>query len=123
MESIVPLIIYVGVPLAGLLIFRKTFENVEDNAVYFISLINTAHFGGWILILLTGAFWYWSGMAALGFFYLIFIAPLLSIGFAYWLLKHKAGLEHYEYALISSTIYFAFILLFITAILLKSRSV
>ena len=34
-------------------------------------------FGGVLIVLLTQFFWYWSGMASLGVFYLIFIAPLV----------------------------------------------
>lgn len=111
MEVLIPLLIYLAVPLIGLFISLKLFENIDDNTIYFISLINVAHFGGWLLILLTGLFWYWSGMAFLGGFYLVTFAPILSIGFFYWLIKNKRNLTRYKYALISSIIYIAFVFL------------
>jgi hypothetical protein len=36
-------------------------------------------YGGWLLVLLTGLFWYWSGAATLGLAYLVLLAPALMI--------------------------------------------
>lgn len=37
------------------------------------------NYGGIVLILLTSIFWYWSGMASLGLFYLLLVAPITMI--------------------------------------------
>jgi len=62
---------------------------------YFTLFFN---FGGWLLVLLTAMFWEWSGMATLGFLYLMLVAPLVTAVAAYnllgeWRLSgfHKVG--------------------------------
>lgn len=104
MEIVIPILIYLGVPLIGLFIFLLLFRNVEDQAIYIISFINTAHLGGWLLIVLTILFWSISGMLILGYFYLVFISPILSIGFLCYLLINKSTLTNYRYALSTSII-------------------
>lgn len=39
-------------------------------------------YGGWLLILLTGLLWFWSGIASLGMFYLVGAAPLVLVAVA-----------------------------------------
>ena len=38
--------------------------------------------GGWLMILLTALFWYWSGMASIGALFLAFISPFVASVFA-----------------------------------------
>ena len=113
MELLIPLFIYLVVPLIGLFIFRRNFADVDNSVIYAVSLINTAHFGGWFLFLLTSLFWYWSGMATLGFFYLIFIAPILSVGLLIYIFSEE-NLTNYRYALITSILYSPFAILLFT---------
>ena len=39
--------------------------------------------GGWLMILLTGLFWYWSGMASIGALFLALISPFVASIFAF----------------------------------------
>jgi len=36
-------------------------------------------YGGWIMIWVTSIFWKWSGLASLGIFFLILVAPFISL--------------------------------------------
>ena len=74
------LIIHLIIPLLGFLYFvyinRKIVnENVPDPPtipLFFIFLI----YGILLIIILTGLFWEWSGMASLGAIFLVTIAPV-----------------------------------------------
>ncbi|MBN2165604.1 MAG: hypothetical protein JW717_04955 [Marinilabiliaceae bacterium] len=50
-------------------------------------------FGGLLTAILTEIFWEWSGLASLGSFYLVFIAPFIMayIGFRVRKLKKQSG--------------------------------
>ena len=39
--------------------------------------------GGWLMILLTALFWYWSGMASIGALFLAFISPFVAAVFVF----------------------------------------
>lgn len=53
-------------------------------------------YGGWLLIFLTFRFWYWSGMASLGFFGLILVAPVVAFGLSVYLFQQRK-LSKYHY--------------------------
>ena len=42
-----------------------------------------ATYGGWLVVLLTGLFWEWSGMASLGVVYLVLVAPFVTGALAF----------------------------------------
>ena len=121
MEIVTPILIYVVVPLIGLLVFTRLFAGVYNSSIYAISLINTAHFGGWLIFFLTALFWQSSGMVSLGFFYLIFIAPVLSAGFAFYILRQKKNLTDYRYALVTSIFYIPFLALLFAMLFFASK--
>ena len=77
----IPALIYVLVPAVGLASFLQVCSHMRRSAVsqppvapwfwlYF-------SYGGLLLVILTAAFWKWSGMASLGVGYLILCAPIL----------------------------------------------
>lgn len=46
-------------------------------------------YAGWLAVILTELFWYWSGMASLGAAYLMFVAPVVMLYLAFRLHKQK----------------------------------
>ncbi|HEU5123096.1 MAG TPA: hypothetical protein VFW05_03430 [Verrucomicrobiae bacterium] len=55
-------------------------------------------FGAWLLVFLTAAFWQWSGMASLGVFALVLIAPLLTAALAFKMRKQKGFSRFHQLA-------------------------
>jgi len=118
-ETIIVLIIHLVVPLVGLLYFlqlRKQMkrENIQNPPTIALFVIFVAY-GGLLLVLLTGLFWYWSGMASLGLFFLIFVMPIL-MGIITYRHRHTKFVSKYHwrtyelglaYFLISICIYIA----------------
>jgi hypothetical protein len=51
-------------------------------------------YGGAFLVVLTSLFWYWSGMASLGVFFLILAAPILLFPVLLSLWKQKSHHSH-----------------------------
>src|SRR5947208_11089968 len=80
-EFIVGLFIYLVVPLAGLIWYVKLCRQLRKRGapaglskqLFIIFLC----WGGVLLEALTAVFWHWSGLAAVGMFFLIIVAPVL----------------------------------------------
>ena len=81
-------LIYLVVPMLGLATFlrlRRITAPYADALSLDLRLFALfVVYGGWVLVLLTGLFWKWSGAASLGVGFLLFGAPLvlLAIGIA-----------------------------------------
>lgn len=101
-----------GIPLIGIFLYHKLFSRVEDNVVFQIGFVNTINYLLWFLQISTIAFFGYSGMGMLLSLYLIFIAPILSLGFLYWILLHRKDLVNYRYALFTSISYLSLFLVF-----------
>lgn len=93
MEMVKFLLIHIMVPAAGLQIFvwlRNGMRAAEIEHPPVIPLfIIFATYGGWLMIVLTLLFWYWSGMALLGAMYLMFLAPFVMLILAAWLYPQR----------------------------------
>lgn len=80
-EIIAALVIHLFIPLIGIvcyLILKRQMKNEKIlDAPNTALLVLFATYGSLLIVLLTSYLWYWSGMASLGVFYLIFIAPLV----------------------------------------------
>jgi len=81
MEALKAIFIHLVVPLLGLFIYKSLIEkmrieNVEEapELEYFFIFVT---YGGWLMVVLTSLFWYWSGMASIGVVFLIVISPVL----------------------------------------------
>jgi len=123
MEITIKLFVCFGIPIIGIFLYHKIFSALEDNTVFHIGLVNTINYLGWFAVLSTTFFFGGlSGLTILGFSYLVCIAPILSIGFTYWILLHKNELVQYRYALSTSIIYIASIFTLLAGILLFSKS-
>jgi len=81
MEFVKPILINFVVPSAGIVLFLELRQkmlaaNVEEPPSKALFVL-FATYGGWLVVILTSLFGYWSGMATLGFAYLMLFAPLL----------------------------------------------
>jgi hypothetical protein len=74
--------------------------------------------GGWLMILLTALFWFWSGMASLGALFLTFASPFIASVFAFALAGVRADSAFHRWAFRISFVYavavFAFDAIWIT---------
>ena len=75
------------VPLLGVIVFvllcrRMRQTNVQSPPFFYYFILFATH-GGWLIVLLTALFWEWSGMASLGVFYLVLVAPFVTAGIAF----------------------------------------
>lgn len=57
-------------------------------------LVVMTTYGGWLMVLLTGLFSKWSGMASLGLFYLMLGAPFLMLFTAISTARQQLSLYH-----------------------------
>jgi hypothetical protein len=110
-EIIIALTIHILIPLAGLIYFlrlkrRMKIENIV-NAPTPEFFVIFATYGGLLLVTLTTLFWQWSGMASLGIFYLILVAPIAMGLIAYRLKKTKTISKYHNWAYMSGLLYFA----------------
>jgi hypothetical protein len=81
-EAIIAVTIHLIVPLTGLAAFYFLTRKIRSDGIADPTLIISlflmfATFGGLLLVALTRLFWFWSGMASLGTFYLILGAPFV----------------------------------------------
>lgn len=121
MDVIMRFIICFGIPLIGIFLYHKWFSKVEDNTVFQIGFVNTINYLLWFLQISTIAFFGYSGMGMLLSLYLMFIAPILSFGFSYWILLHRRDLVDYRYALFTSISYLFLFLIFLGLILISPK--
>ena len=80
-EIILALLIHILIPLVGLLSYFRLIKKIKIEKIKNPPTIDLffifSTYGGLLLVTLTTLFWKWSGMASLGFFYLILIAPII----------------------------------------------
>jgi hypothetical protein len=69
-----------------------------------------ATFGGWLMVGLTALFWKWSGMASLGVFSLVLVAPFVTAGAAFSLRSRHTLSGFHRNAYIASVAYSALML-------------
>ena len=83
MKALIPILIYVLIPLAGLKLYLNLCKKMNEKGVKdapFVELfLLFVNYGGWLLIFLTLICWYWSGMALLGAAYLFFVSPIITL--------------------------------------------
>ena len=87
------LVIHVLVPVAGVALYAWLRRRMRaagvlappDVALFLVFFT----YGGLLLVLLTAAFWYWSGAASLGFAYLALVAPFVMAGTAFNLRERR----------------------------------
>ena len=107
------ILFHVAIPAAGLMLYRQLCERMErsqiENPPTIPLFILFCAYGGWIIVFLTMFFWYWSGMAAIGLFGLLFVAPLVMIGLSYYLFPLRKLSKYHKFSFLLSVGYFGFI--------------
>lgn len=81
-EVVIAVTIHLIIPLLGLTAFyfltrQIRLDGIIDPTLIISLFLLFATYGGLLLVALTGLFWFWSGMASLGMFYLILGAPFV----------------------------------------------
>jgi hypothetical protein len=108
-SELIGVLINFAVSLAGLMTFiwlRGEMRDAQIQRPPTIPLFITfATYGGWLVMILTVFFWYWSGMALLGLIYLIFVAPIVMAVIALRL-YHDRLVSRYHYgSFVASGVY------------------
>ena len=125
-DIIIALIIHLFIPLAGLLYFRQLKNKMENenikNAPTAELFIIFATYGGMLLVALTTLCWKWSGLASLGTFYLIIVAPIVMGFIAYRNRKTKEMSKYHNLTYKSGLLYFAIAPITFAFLLLVSKN-
>jgi hypothetical protein len=105
----VALLIHLALPAAGVLAFvrltrRMARAGVSDPPVARLFML-FATYGGWLLVGLTGLFWYWSGMASAGVAYLLLVAPLVALGIAAATFRRRAASPYHRATFWAAALY------------------
>jgi hypothetical protein len=124
-EIIIALTIHLFIPLAGFLYFwqlknRMENKNIKDAPTAELFII-FATYGGMMLVALTTLFWKWSGLASLGTFYLIIVAPILMGLIAYRNRENKEKSKYHNWTYKSGLLYFAIAPITFVFLLLASK--
>ena len=111
MEIFWGIFIHLAIPLAGLFIYLRLLKQIKAEEIIEAPkkelFVIFATYGGLVLVILTTFFWIWSGMASLGFFYLLIGAPILMGIIASRLKPNKEISKYHYWAYKSSIWYFA----------------
>lgn len=125
MEAAKALIIHIGIPLAGVLAYMELCRRIRIREIqsppyveYFMIFFS---YGGWIMIFATLRFWYWSGMATIGFFFLLTVMPLVFMGCTLSLFRNRKTSNYHLVALVCSCLYLVFIIVSWTIMVLNAR--
>jgi hypothetical protein len=109
-EQISALIIYLILPVTGLLCFlrlRRKMETVKIPKAPIVELfIIFASYGGLLLVVLTALFLQWSGMASFGMFYLILGAPVVMGIIAFRHRRTKLISIYHKWTYLAAILYF-----------------
>jgi drug/metabolite transporter (DMT)-like permease len=107
-SELIGVLINLGLPFAGLLTFmwvRYEMRAAQIEQPPTVSLfILFATYGGLLVMVLTMFFWYWSGMATLGFLYLVFVAPIVTIILAVILYRQRRLSRYHFISFIGSAV-------------------
>ena len=111
LEIIITLTIHIFLPLIGLFYFIRLRARMKKEEIQNAPIIDLftifATYGGLLLIVLTPLIWKWSGMASLGAFYLIFVAPIAMGVISYRHRKTKLNSQYHKWTFLSGILYFA----------------
>jgi hypothetical protein len=102
-------LINIIIPVLGLYAFnelriRMREEEIENPPTIYLFIL-FATYGGWVLVVFTIFCWYWSGMASLGLFYLLLVAPLVTLVMAVLLYKKRNQSIFHKSAFLASCAY------------------
>ena len=98
------LVPFVGA-IAFLLLCRRMSRADISSPPYFSWFVLFGTFGGWLLVVLTALFWEWSGMASIGVFGLVLVAPFVTAALALSLRTRRALSRFHQGAFATSAAY------------------
>jgi hypothetical protein len=109
MELIRAILVNFVVPLAGLKVFLSLRERMLERQIERPPVVPLfiifATYGGLLMVVLTVLFLRWSGMASLGVFYLVLIAPIAMTVLAVMLYRQRRLSPYHFGSFIASGIY------------------
>src|SRR5215467_15137034 len=109
MELVRAILVNFVAPLAGLKVFfwlrERMFEERIQRPPVAPLFIIFATYGGWLMVVLTSLFWRWSGMAALGLFYLVLVAPVAMTVLAIILYRQRRLSGYHFASFVASGVY------------------
>jgi hypothetical protein len=112
-EIIIAITLHLLVPAMGvvayLILCRRLLANGASPMFLAQLFLLFVCYGGALLVFLTSFFWYWSGMASLGAFFLILAAPILLAPVLFSLWKQQARSLAHRLAFRACVGYFALI--------------
>ena len=103
LRQLVGLLINLGVPVGGVALFiwlRKRMGPEHPSPIVVFLLF--AHYGAWLVLILTIAFWYWSGMATLGMTYLMSAGSVVMLVLAVLTYKERARSIYHRIVFVAS---------------------
>ncbi len=109
MELVRAILVNFAVPLAGLKVFLSLRERMLERQIERPPVVPLfiifATYGGLLMVVLTVLFWRWSGMASLGVFYLVLVAPIAMTVLAVMLFRQRRLSPYHFGSFIASGIY------------------
>lgn len=109
------IVIHIVVPLVGVAFFlalcfrmRKARIPSPPFVPWFIIFFSV---GGWLLIALTVFFWKWSGLASIGFVFLVLVVPWITAGAAWRLRGRRLISSFHRFAFLGGVTYSGLMLL------------
>jgi hypothetical protein len=107
------------VPLMGVMVYlllcRKMLRSGIEMPPIFSYFVLFAIYGAWLVVILTGLFWRWSGMASLGVAFLLLLAPFSTLALALMLRKRRNLSAYHQAAFGLGALYTAAIPVLIVA--------
>src|SRR5688500_15934812 len=108
-EIIRAVLIHLATPISGLACYIWLCARMHRRGVpeppYITYFFLFTVLGGWLMILLTGLFWYWSGMASLGALFLALVSPFVASVFAFVLAGVRSDSAFHRWAFRISLFY------------------
>lgn len=118
MQFLKAFLIHFIVPAIGVLWFLRLREEMLEEEIEYPPIMPLffifATYGGLLLMILTMLLWYMSGLAFLGFFYLLFLAPIIMLIIILWIYPRR-GLSRFHRATYIASVCYIGLLAFLTA--------
>ena len=124
METLRAVLIHLVMPAFGFSIYlwlcRKMHKSAIQKPPYIPLFILFIAYGGWLLILLTSIFWYWSGMASLGAIGLLTVSPIVMLIMAIYLFEQRKISTYHNISFVLSILYVVLVALIFISLFSRS---
>jgi hypothetical protein len=121
----VAILTHLVVPLVGLKSYLWLCQRMKDSHIEappFVPLfLLFFSYGGWLMVLLTKLFWFWSGMASLDLACLVLLAPIIMLILAFLMFRQRKLSVYHLSTFAGSLAYFVMLgLLWLGTLIFKS---